>query len=211
MKKIVFITLIVLLTFNLQTALAQKTNMEVSGDVMQFALPLTALASTYYFQGDDKPHWQMLKAYGTSIIFTHSVKHLINKRRPNGGNYSFPSGHTTSAFSGAAFLHIRYGWKVGVPAFLLASYVGYTRIVARKHDKWDVLGGALVGIGGAFLFVKPYQSISKNLETSALLNGYNKFTTGLNSPIMFTSNNSHTSFLLNKVEGYYIVGVHYQF
>ncbi len=209
MKNFIFLTLLIIL-FSPQIY-SQKTDMEVSGDVLQFALPLTALTSTYYYQGNDKPHWQMLKAYGASIIFTHSVKHLINKRRPNGGNYSFPSGHTTSAFSGAAFLHLRYGWKVGVPAFLLASYVGYTRIVARKHDKWDVLGGALVGIGGALLFVKPYQSISKNLETSARLNGYNEFSAGLSSPIMFTSNNSHTGFLLNKVEGYYIVGIHYQF
>jgi len=92
------------------------------------------------------------------MIFTHSVKRIINKKRPNGSNYSFPSGHTASAFTGASFLQLRYGWKVGIPAYLLASYVGYTRIKANKHDKWDVLGGAVVGIGSSLLFVKPYKN-----------------------------------------------------
>jgi len=137
---------------------AQKTASETSGDILQFALPAIALSSTYFYQSDDKPHWQFLKSYATAMIFTHSVKRIINKKRPNGSNYSFPSGHTASAFTGASFLQLRYGWKVGIPAYLLASYVGYTRIKANKHDKWDVLGGAVVGIGSSLLFVKPYKN-----------------------------------------------------
>jgi hypothetical protein len=208
MKKFILVLFTLLLIYNHQTVQAQKTDMEVSGDILQFAIPLGALASTYYYQGNDKPHWQMLKAYGASLIFTHSVKHIINKRRPNGGNYSFPSGHTTAAFSGAAFLHLRYGWKIGIPAYLLASYVGYTRIVAHKHDKWDVLGGAIVGIGGALLFVKPYQSQTGSPTT---LQSVEYSITSLNNPMMFAPNNKNYAFLLNKVEGYYIIGFHYQF
>ena len=37
---------------------AQKTALGTSGDILQFALPATALASTFIYQSDDKPYWQ---------------------------------------------------------------------------------------------------------------------------------------------------------
>lgn len=143
---------------------AQESPQEISGDILQFALPATALASTYFYQSDDQPYWQFLKAYSLSIATTHILKRLINKPRPNGGKYSFPSGHTTSAFSGAAFLQRRYGWKIGIPAYLLASYVGYTRIKARKHDIYDVMAGATIGVVGSLLFAKPYKNKDLTLQ-----------------------------------------------
>ena len=92
---------------------------------------------------------------------THGLKILINKERPNGGDYSFPSGHTSAAFTGAAFIEKRYGYKVGVPAYLLASFVGWSRVNANKHDYWDVLGGIIIGYGSAYIFAKP---INKKVE-----------------------------------------------
>ena len=100
---------------------------------------------------------------GTSFVITHAIKRLINKQRPNGGNYSFPSGHTSAAFTGAAFIERRYGLKVGIPTYLLASYVGWTRVESNYHDKWDVLGGAIVGIGSAYLFTKPFKNTDLEL------------------------------------------------
>jgi membrane-associated phospholipid phosphatase len=41
---------------------------------------------------------------------------------------------------------------VGVPSYLIASYVGYTRIKANKHDIYDVVGGATIGIASSYLF-----------------------------------------------------------
>ncbi len=129
-----------------------------SGDYIQLALPAVALASTYFYQGDDKPHWQFVKAYATSLIVTHTLKRLIKKQRPDASDYmSFPSGHTTSAFAGAGFLQQRYGWKVGIPAYLLASYVGYSRIKSNKHDIWDVMAGASIGVTSNLIFVKKHK------------------------------------------------------
>ena len=143
---------------------AQKSFTEQSGDVLQFVLPATALGSTFIYPDNDHPHWQFLKTYATSIVSVYTLKYIVDETRPNGGHLSFPSGHTASAFSGAAFLQMRYGWKIGLPAYLLASYVGYTRIKAQKHYIWDVAAGAAIGIGSTLLFVKAYQHKNISFE-----------------------------------------------
>ncbi len=154
------------------TVSGQKTALETSGDILQFALPATALASTFMYESDDKPHWQFLKSYAVTLITVHSLKRIIDKPRPNGGHYSFPSGHTASSFSGAAFLQRRYGWKIGIPAYLVASFVGYTRIKARKHDIYDVIGGASIAIASNLLFVKPNKNKSLSLQLLKVENYY---------------------------------------
>jgi len=163
MKKLPILFILIL---NILFSNAQQNTLETTGDILQFALPATALVSTYFYQSDDKPHWQFVKAYVLSVGTTHILKQLIDKQRPNGGHFSFPSGHTTSAFSGATFLQKRYGWNIGVPAYLLASFVGYSRIKANKHDIYDVLAGAGIGIAGGLLFVKPYKKNKINLNLS---------------------------------------------
>ena len=150
--------LLIILSFLFYSQIyAQKSFREQSGDVLQFVLPATALGSTFIYPDNDQPHWQFLKSYALSMIVVHSLKPLIDETRPNGGHHSFPSGHTASAFSGAVFLQMRYGWKIGIPAYLLAGYVGYTRVYVRKHYIWDVAAGAAIGIGSALVFVKAYQ------------------------------------------------------
>lgn len=143
-----------------QESAIEKPNhtIEKSGDIIQVALPILAFSSTFIWKDDTRPVLQFIKTMGTSILITHGLKRLINKERPNGGNHSFPSGHTSSAFTGAAFMQMRYGWKVGIPAYLLASYVGWTRVHENKHDTWDVVAGAATGILSAYLFTKPFKN-----------------------------------------------------
>lgn len=135
----------------------KRGGIEISGDVIQGLLPLAAGASTLIYKDNENAKWQFVKTMGTSLATTLILKKVINKERPNGEDYAFPSGHTSNAFAGAAFLERRFGWEVGIPAYLLASYVGWTRVDADKHDYWDVLGGAVVGVGSAYLFTKSYQ------------------------------------------------------
>ncbi len=57
---------------------------------------------------------------------------------------SFPSGHTTRAFSLAMALSLSVRWLT-VPALLIAVLVGVSRVLALKHYASDVLAGAWLG------------------------------------------------------------------
>jgi hypothetical protein len=164
--------LILFLIFTYQQVFGQQNFSEQTGDALQIVLPVVALGSTFIYKSDDHPTCQFVKAYALSLSTTYLLKYAINKTRPNGGQYGFPSGHTTSAFTGAAFLQRRYGLKIGIPAYILAGYVGFSRIEANKHDVWDVLAGASIGIGSNLLFTRPYQSKKINVTFNKLKKGY---------------------------------------
>ena len=89
-------------------------------------------------------------AYGLNAIITVSLKGITNTTRPTtqfeNGHYGFPSYHASSTFTIAASLDEFYGWKVGVPAYVLAGLVSWSRIDQREHDLSDVLFGAVLGV-----------------------------------------------------------------
>jgi membrane-associated phospholipid phosphatase len=79
--------------------------------------------------------------------YTSILKYSVQRTRPDESNrLSFPSGHTSTAFSLATVANQHYGWKVGVPAYLLASGIGLSRIEKDKHYLSDVLAGATLGV-----------------------------------------------------------------
>jgi membrane-associated phospholipid phosphatase len=89
----------------------------------------------------------MAKATLYSGMMTEILKHSIYEKRPNGGgNSSFPSGHTTSAFAFASFVASEHPWYIGVPAYALASYVGFCRMHDNHHYLHDVMAGATIGM-----------------------------------------------------------------
>ncbi len=144
--------------------------LEDTGDILQLALPISAAAMTL-IKKDYKGTKKLAFSYGTTLAVTYSLKYLTKKERPEGRNNfdSFPSGHTSSAFSGASFIQRRYGWKYGAPAYVLATLVAVSRTEAPDgyHDGWDVLAGAAVGISSTYLFTKPFQAEKMNLSLSA--------------------------------------------
>jgi membrane-associated phospholipid phosphatase len=146
--------------------LSERSAMELSGDAVMLAIPGAAFLSTFVWKDDQPATWHFIETMVVSASTTYILKSSINKERPNGEDFSFPSGHSSNAFAGAGFIHKRYGWKWGVPAFLGASYVGYTRVHADKHDWIDVTAGALIGTGSAFLFTKPYSKTGADIRLS---------------------------------------------
>ena len=99
----------------------------------------------------------LIKNYIVTTSITHILKHTTQKLRPDGTDYlSFPSGHTSAAFSGASFIHFRYGLKYSLPLYCLASFAGYSRIHANKHYIEDVIAGASIAILSSWYFTSPY-------------------------------------------------------
>lgn len=86
------------------------------------------------------------RAQIVSQATTQGIKYIAARTRPDGTDRSFPSGHTSSAFATATVLQRHYGWKVGIPAYALAGYVGASRLHANKHYLSDVAFGAALGI-----------------------------------------------------------------
>jgi membrane-associated phospholipid phosphatase len=85
-----------------------------------------------------------------SMLLTWSavwaLKLPINAERPNGGNYSFPSGHTATAFAAAPVLGKHFGPRVGYAAYAMAILTGLARMEEKKHYLADVLAGAAIGL-----------------------------------------------------------------
>lgn len=145
------------LSIGIREAYSQDKTTENIGDIFLFTLPIVTLATTI-IKKDKEGTKQFLKGFLINTAATYALKYGINKRRPNNnGDYAFPSGHTSISFQSAAFMDRRYGLKYGAPAYLLAGFVGYSRINAKRHDGWDVLGGMILGIGSSYLFTTPYQ------------------------------------------------------
>lgn len=140
--------------------------LDITSDLIQIGLPAIALGSALTFHTEDRPWLSYACTFGASIAGTYALKHLVRKERPGdhaaylGKTNSFPSGHASLAFAGAAFLERRHGAVVGIPAYLVAAFASWVRVHEQHHDYWDVAAGALLGIGSACLFTqRPEQTV----------------------------------------------------
>lgn len=99
----------------------------------------------------------------TSAVITTTLKYTVHRDRPfvtypeieqltSAGSPSFPSGHTSEAFATATSLSLAFPkWYVIAPSFLWASAAGYSRMHLGVHYPSDVLVGAIIGSGSAWL------------------------------------------------------------
>ncbi|MDG5491838.1 phosphatase PAP2 family protein [Psychroserpens sp. SPM9] len=137
-----------------------EQTIEQMGDYGQY-LPAVASVVLILTHNDTKGGWQYIKAASTNLLATYLLKFAINKDRPDGATdgHAFPSGHTSFAFQGASFLQRRYGWKYGIPAYAIASFVAFSRVegINDRHDWFDVLGGIISGVGSSYLFTSEHQ------------------------------------------------------
>lgn len=122
-------------------ALIGGTPMQLGAAFATYAAGRAAGSSRVALLGADLFRAQLL-AQGT----TQALKFAVRRVRPDDTPFSFPSGHTSTTFATATVLQRHFGWKVGVPAYALASYVGASRIQAKRHYLSDVAFGAALGI-----------------------------------------------------------------
>jgi hypothetical protein len=88
----------------------------------------------------------LVQAQIVTSIMTQGLKIAVGRTRPDNGRYSFPSGHSSGTFANATVLHRHFGWKVGLPAYGLATYVAASRLQENRHFASDVIFGAAIGI-----------------------------------------------------------------
>jgi hypothetical protein len=89
---------------------------------------------------------EALRSLAWTGLAVTSLKLAVHRTRPNGGKWSFPSGHTAAAFSVAPVLARHFGSKVAIPAYALATATALGRMEDRKHFLSDVLAGAAIGL-----------------------------------------------------------------
>ena len=91
--------------------------------------------------------YDFMQAMIVTGAYTELLKYTVKRERPDGSDsLSFPSGHTSVAFSLATVAESHYGWKIGVPAYVLATGIGLSRIEQNRHHLSDVIGGATLGL-----------------------------------------------------------------
>ncbi len=151
-----------LVTYQIQAQDTSETKPEVGttqkiGDVVLFALPAATLGTSFII-GDEKGAWQFTKGLLLTVGVTYGLKYSINKQRPDMSNdNAFPSGHTSTVFHSAGYVHRRYGFKYALPSYALAGFTAASRIDSNKHDILDVIAGAAIGLGSNLLFTTEYQ------------------------------------------------------
>lgn len=99
----------------------------------------------------------------SSALISTTLKYTIDRDRPfvtypdiqklsAAGSPSFPSGHTSEAFATATSLSMAFPkWYVIAPAYVWASAAAYSRMHLGVHYPTDVLAGAIIGAGSAWL------------------------------------------------------------
>ena len=89
---------------------------------------------------------EMARSVLYSGVVTIALKAAVQRTRPDGAPYSFPSGHAAAAFSIAPVLAARFGIYAAVPAYLLAGVTAFGRVEERKHYPSEVVFGATLGL-----------------------------------------------------------------
>jgi len=134
-----------------------SNGVEDAGSIIRTLIPAVAYGTTFYLHDKDGRS-QFYKGFFTNLAVTYALKAMVDKTRPKGANNeSLPSGHGSVAFQGAALTGKRYGLKYGIPAYLGATFVAWSRVESDNHYTVDVVAGAAIGILSSLVFTKPYK------------------------------------------------------
>ncbi len=139
--------------------------LDLIGDAIYPALPVPLYAIGRLLGEDRLTDLALDLATLTVAAFPELLllRHIGDRPRPNGSKEfvfgvdtcsSFPSGHAVLSAGLARLAHDAYGWRVGVPLYLVAAAVGYQRLGAGEHYLADVVGGFLLGFSLADAIVR---------------------------------------------------------
>ncbi|MFB6294715.1 MAG: phosphatase PAP2 family protein [Candidatus Nanohaloarchaea archaeon] len=140
----------------------------------QAAVSLTALGSVsftlvaiagLYLGGERDTAVLATVAAGVTAVVEMAVNAAVARPRPaivpvllpTGSGASFPSGHTALAFMLATVLSRRYGRTA--PLYVLAAFVGVSRVYLGLHYPSDVAAGAVLGTAAGLLVYRYRETI----------------------------------------------------
>ena len=133
-----------------------ESSIEEIGDLTQVITPAIALGMALNEQGWEGVS-QLAFSFAAMQASVIGLKSIIKEERPDGSDKrSFPSGHVASAFSGATFIHKRYGLERAIVPYLLAGFTGYSRIHADRHYFHDAVAGAAISALFTWALVDQY-------------------------------------------------------
>jgi membrane-associated phospholipid phosphatase len=139
------------------------------------------MALTGLVRHDDKLFRNACVSMASVVVnsgITLAIKYSVNRDRPfvtypdimkksKAGSPSFPSGHTSGSFALATSLSLTYPkWYVIVPTWSWAGTVAYSRMHLGVHYPSDVLAGAVIGAGSAWLTYTVNKKLNFNSKTN---------------------------------------------
>jgi len=77
--------------------------------------------------------FDLVRAQIVDEVFVQAIKFSVQRTRPDGSNYSFPSGHSAATFAFASVIERHLGYRLAWPTVVLASYVATSRLADNKH------------------------------------------------------------------------------
>jgi membrane-associated phospholipid phosphatase len=185
------------------------------GALIVFPTVVDAGIVAWGYYGSPDVAWQMtmvnLQSFAFTSLITGVTKRVADRERPmatkcredpdyddscsaSGGHYSFPSGHSSLAFTGAALIcihHFRlnlYGDGAGeivtcATGVMAAAFTGISRMASDKHYASDVIAGATIGsVSGAlmpWLLYYGFGPVTQVTETSTIMPVVSDETAGL--------------------------------
>lgn len=157
---------------NLQTDLRNKVGNDFEFKIDNYTqyAPVAELVLADIMGIKAKNHWfdqtkYLLISNLITAGITHGLKNILNKTRPNGSDHSFPSGHTSFAFTNASVLYHEFHQTAPVVAYsgyAFAVTTGSFRMLNNKHWLSDVLVGAGIGIAVTELvyYFEPFKNFN---------------------------------------------------
>ena len=185
----------------------QRNRTEATSDVARVveefgSFPSFGIMGAFYVGGamldNYKAKTVAMDAFAASLVsagvITSTLKVIVGRSRPDegdgtyrfqpfGGHNSFPSGHTTQAFSLASVIAGHYDeWWVDALSYGIAGGVGLARIEQEAHFPSDVVAGAIIGTVVGKTIVRYNRKVHKDviLEPATNIEG-----AGLSLKIVF--------------------------
>lgn len=152
-----YVLLMIIIGLHLNSAICM--NYRTYGDWGRIVVPLSAAVVSITKADYSGVGWLILdELVVTGVV--EITKRTFKRTRPDGGELSFPSGHAAYAFTGASYLHMRYGLDyISISAYIAASLVAHSRVTSKRHHVTDVIGAAAISLLFSYLIVRPYENI----------------------------------------------------